>query len=427
MWGTSPYAPTVDQRIKRARIATIFLFFANGIALSTLTPRLADLQGQLSMSDISLGLVLSAGAAGGLFFGPFAAIGIKRLGSGPFAMYSLLTMLPLLPLVGIAPTAGALALVMFAIGAIDSVLDASQNAHGLEVQRVYQRSIINNMHAFWALGTVVGALVGALTLVLDISLGWSLLGVSVAGLIGTLITFHWVLPHNAASDQNADEQSFESAIASEISADHLSALDPSSIAPAHRVFGWKLTGPTMLPLLGLGVLIVLAVVVEEVPQRWSSIYLTDIGMAANNVGFGVVAFTISLTVGRFLGDSFVNRFGERLVAQVSMSVVAVALAASLFVGNGVGFIAACAVVGFGVATLFPAAMHAATYIPGISPGNAITVVSWLSRAGFVFTPLLVGIISENLGTQWGIGIAVIAALMIIPLARFLRNTTDARS
>ena len=155
--------------------------------------------------------------------------------------------------------------------------------------------------------------------------------------------------------------------------------------------------------------------------------MTDIGMAANNVGFGVVAFTISLTVGRFLGDSFVNRFGERLVAQVSMSVVAVALAASLFVGNDIGFIAACAVVGFGVATLFPAAMHAATYIPGISPGNAITVVSWLSSAGFVFTPLLVGIISENLGTQWGIGIAVIAALLIIPLARFLRNTTDAQS
>jgi MFS family permease len=427
MWGTSPYAPTVDQRIKRARIATIFLFFANGIALSALTPRLADLQGQLSMSDISLGLVLSAGAAGGLFFGPFAAIGIKRLGSGPFAMYSLLIMLPLLPLVGIAPTAGALALVMFAIGAIDSVLDASQNAHGLEVQRIYQRSIINNMHAFWALGSVVGALVGALTLVLDISLGWSLLGVSIAGLIGTLITFHWVLPRNSASDQSADEQTFESAIASEISAGHLPALDPSSIAPAHRISGWKLTGPTMLPLLGLGVLIVLAVVVEEVPQRWSSIYLTDIGMAANSVGFGVVAFTISLTVGRFLGDSFVNRFGERLVAQVSMSVVAVALAASLFVGNDIGFIAACAVVGFGVATLFPTAMHAATYIPGISPGNAITVVSWLSRAGFVFTPLLVGIISENLGTQWGIGIAVIAALLIIPLARFLRNTTDAQS
>lgn len=413
----------MDNRVKRARIATIFLFFANGIALSALTPRLADLQGQLSMSDISLGLVLSAGAVGGLVFGPFAAVGIKRLGSGPFAMYSLLVMLPLLPLVGIAPTASALALVMFAIGAVDSVLDASQNAHGLEVQRIYKRSIINNMHAFWALGTVVGALVGALTLALDISLGWTLLGVSIAGIIGTLITFNWVLPRDFEADSPPADQTFESEIASEISAAHLSAMDPSSIAPAARFSAWKISRPTLFPLLALGLLIVFAVVVEDVPQRWSSIYLTDIGMPANNVGFGVVAFTISLTIGRFLGDSFVNRFGERRVAQVSMSVVAVVLAASLFVGDGIGFIAACAVVGFGVATLFPAAMHAATYIPGISPGNAITAVSWMSRAGFVFAPILVGIISEYFGTQWGIGIAVIAALLIIPLARFLRNTT----
>ncbi len=425
----APISP-VARRIKRARIATIFLFFANGIALSALTPRLADLQGQLSMSDITLGLVLSAGAAGGLFFGPFAAIGIKRLGSGPFAMYSLLVMLPLLPLVGIAPTAATLAVVMFAIGAVDSVLDASQNAHGLEVQRIYKRSIINNMHAFWALGTVAGALVGALTLALNVSLGWTLLGVSIAGIIGTLITFSWVLPRNPENDSplsdSSSESSFESQIAEEIAADHLSGMDPSSIAPPsiapeRRFSTWKLSGPTMLPLLALGVLILLAVVVEDVPQRWSSIYLTDIGMAANSVGFGVVAFTISLTIGRFLGDSFVNRFGERRVAQVSMSVVAVVLAASLFIGNGIGFIAACAVVGFGVATLFPAAMHAATYIPGISPGNAITAVSWMSRAGFVFAPILVGIISENLGVQWGIGIAVFAALLIIPLARFLRN------
>jgi MFS family permease len=424
----APISPG-SRKIKRARIATIFLFFANGIALSALTPRLADLQGQLSMSDITLGLVLSAGAAGGLFFGPFAAIGIKRLGSGPFAMYSLLVMLPLLPLVGIAPTAATLAVVMFAIGAVDSVLDASQNAHGLEVQRIYKRSIINNMHAFWALGTVAGALVGALTLALNVSLGWTLLGVSIAGIIGTLITFSWVLPRNPENDspvsdsssESSSGSSFEAQIAEEIAADHLTAMDPSSIAPERRFSTWKLSGPTMLPLLALGVLILLAVVVEDVPQRWSSIYLTDIGMAANNVGFGVVAFTISLTIGRFLGDSFVNRFGERRVAQVSMSVVAVVLAASLFIGNGIGFIAACAVVGFGVATLFPAAMHAATYIPGISPGNAITAVSWMSRAGFVFAPILVGIISENLGVQWGIGIAVFAALLIIPFARFLRN------
>lgn len=424
MWGRSPYARPVDQRIQRARLATIYLFFANGIALSALTPRLADLQGQLSMSDITVGLVLGAGAAGGLIFGPFAALAMKRWGSGPFSMFSLLIMLPLLPLVGVAPTALALGAVIFAIGAVDSVMDAAQNAHGLEVQRVYQRSIINNMHAFWALGTVVGALVGAITLALDFSLAWTLLGVAVAGLLGMLVTFRWVLPRavTEVSDASAEAEFVE-----EIAVDHLTGIDPGSVPTTGTLRGWSIAGPTAVPLLAIGLLILLAVVVEDVPQRWSSIYLTDIGTAASNVGFGVVGFTISLTLGRFLGDSFVNRFGERRVAQVSMSVVAVVLAAALVAGSGIGFIVACAVVGFGVATLFPAAMHAATYIPGISATNAITAVSWMSRAGFVFAPVLVGIISEELGPGWGIGLAVIAAVIIIPLARFLRTNTDSRT
>ncbi len=411
----------VNQRIRRARIATIFLFFSNGIALSAVIPRLADLQNQLSLSDISLGLVLTVGAAGGLIFGPFAAIGIKKLGSGRFAMLSLLVMLPLLPLVGIVPSAFALALVMFAIGAVDSVLDAAQNAHGLQVQRIYKRSIINNMHAYWALGTVAGALIGALTLAVDFPLGWTLLGVSILGVIGVLITFNWVLP-KTPTDMESEEVQDE--LASEIAQDNLTSVDPSSLAPAIGITKWKVAGPTLFSLVAIGALIVMAVIVEDVPQRWSSVYLTDIGMPSGGVGFGVVAFTISLTVGRFLGDSFVNRFGERAVAQVSMSVVAVVLAGALVLGSGVGFIFACAVVGFGIATLFPAAMHAATYIPGISAGSAITIVSWISRAGFVLTPLLVGLISESLGAQWGIGIAVIAALGIIPLARFLRAKGD---
>ena len=411
----------LTTRIKRARVATIFLFFSNGIALSAVTPRLADLQGQLGMSDVTLGVVLTVGAAGGLIFGPFAAIGIKKLGSGRFAMLSLLVMLPLLPLVGIVPSAIALAAVMFAIGAVDSVLDAAQNAHGLQVQRIYKRSIINNMHAFWALGTVAGALIGALTLAFDFPLGWTLLGVSILGVIGTIITFNWVLPPSS-TDMGSEE--VEAELASEIARDNLTSLDPSSLAPATGITKWKVAGPTLFSLMSIGALIVMAVIVEDVPQRWSSVYLTDIGMASGGVGFGVVAFTVSLTIGRFLGDSFVNRFGERLVAQVSMTVVAVVLAGALFLGSGIGFIFACAVVGFGIATLFPAAMHAATYIPGISAGSAITVVSWISRAGFVFTPVLVGLISEGLGVQWGIGIAVIAALLIIPLARSLRTKSD---
>jgi len=49
------------------------------------------------------------------------------------------------------------------------------------------------------------------------------------------------------------------------------------------------------------------------------------------------------------------------------------------------------------------------------------VVSWISRAGFVFAPFLVGLISERVGVTWGISIAVVAAVILIPLSRVLQS------
>ena len=407
-------SPLATDTLKRARLVTIFLFFFNGIALSAITPRLAELQDQLSMSDLALGVVLSAGAAGGLFFGPFAAMGMRKFGSGQFSMIALVLMLPLLPLVGLAPSIFILGIVIFAIGAVDSVLDAAQNAHGLQVQRFYKRSIINNMHAFWALGTVTGALIGAITLALDFSLTWSLFFVSIIGLLGALATFRWLLPKSLTSTNNQAE------LAEEIHADHLTAIDPGSVAPAGRITRFHIG--SMLTAIGL--LTVLAVIVEDVPQRWSSIYLTDLGVDGAQVGLGVVAFTIALTVGRFIGDRFVNRFGERRVAQISMGITAVALTAALVAGNFYAYIGACVVVGLGIATLFPAAMHAATFVKGTNPETAITVVSWISRAGFVFAPFMVGLIADKVGITWGISIAVLAAMLLIPLSQVLRSKVD---
>lgn len=407
-------SPLATATLKRARLVTIFLFFFNGIALSAITPRLAELQDQLSMSDLALGVVLSAGAAGGLFFGPFAAMGMRKFGSGQFSMIALVLMLPLLPLVGLAPSIFILGIVIFAIGAVDSVLDAAQNAHGLQVQRFYKRSIINNMHAFWALGTVTGALIGAITLALDFSLTWSLFFVSIIGLLGALATFRWLLPKSLTSTNNQAE------LAEEIHADHLTAIDPGSVAPAGRITRFHIG--SMLTAIGL--LTVLAVIVEDVPQRWSSIYLTDLGVDGAQVGLGVVAFTIALTVGRFIGDRFVNRFGERRVAQISMGITAVALTAALVAGNFYAYIGACVVVGLGIATLFPAAMHAATFVKGTNPETAITVVSWISRAGFVFAPFMVGLIADKVGITWGISIAVLAAMLLIPLSQVLRSKVD---
>ena len=170
----------------------------------------------------------------------------------------------------------------------------------------------------------------------------------------------------------------------------------------------------------LGLFTLLTVIIEDVPARWSSIYLTGIGASAASVGLGYTAFTIAMTVGRFGGDRLVNRFSEVRVVRVSMAVTGTALAVALLIGTTWAYIAACAVIGVGVATLFPAAMHAATRIPGVRPAMGVATVSWLARAGFVLAPLAVGAVAERFGIAWGLTVPILAAFLLVPLSSVLR-------
>lgn len=173
----------------------------------------------------------------------------------------------------------------------------------------------------------------------------------------------------------------------------------------------------------LGVFTLLAVIIEDIPARWSSIYLTDIGTSDSLVGIGFSAFTIAMMLARFAGDLMVNRFGEEMVVRVSMAVTGLTLIAALLIGTPWAYIAACVVIGAGVATLFPAAMHAATKIPGIRPAMGVATVGWLARAGFVVAPLVVGAVADRYGIAWGMTVPVVAAFILVPLSAILRPRT----
>lgn len=392
---------------RRARIAVSLLFIVNGLSLSVWVPRLADIQRSLSISDFALGAALAAGAAGGLLFGPLAGWASDRWGSGRVAVIALVLFAPATMLIPLAPGPWFLGAILAWIGGMDAIMDAAMNAHALRVQSMYSRSIINGFHGFWSLGTVIGGGIGALSMAWGIALFPTVAAVALLCVAATAFSAPWLLrgpdPHSHLEQEAPD----------------LSSLaDPGSIAPSRKV---ALTSATAL----LGLFTLLAVIVESIPPQWSSIYLTAIDSPAAYVGFGYVAFTVAMTIGRFAGDRLVDRFTEIRVVRVGMITTAIALAAALVVGNLWAFIAASMVTGFSVATLFPAAMRAAAHLPGITPAQGVSAVSWLSRAGFIAAPIVVGAVAEAAGAGWGISTAVLAALALVPLARILRVKTRA--
>lgn len=393
-----------SRDLTRARLAASALFAANALSLSAWLPRLAEVQQSLALSDVQVGAALSAGAVGGLIAGVWAGPLMNRSSSRTVALVSLLLLVPILPFLGFANGLAWLAVALFLIGALDAVMDAAMNAHSLRIQHLSQRSILNGFHGFWSLGTVLGGIIGVASASVGLSLGWTLLIVAVLVAAIGLLPAPWLLkgadPHSYIDERDIDD---------------LGNADPSSLSvTTSRV--------VLRPIIwALGAFIILAVMIEDIPARWGSIYLTDIGTPTAMAGWGFVAFTVAMTIGRFTGDRIIDAVGERRWIQVSMAATALALGGGLLLSSTWAFIFASAVTGFGVATLFPAAIRAAGHLPGIRPAVGISMVSWLSRAGFVVAPLAVGAIAEGFGVVWGIGITVIAALILIPLSTVLRR------
>ena len=97
-----------------------------------------------------------------------AATLIRRYRSSRVAVAGTLLLATFVLVAGVAGTPLVLAAALFVAGASDSITDVAQNAHALRVQRNYGRSIINSLHAVWAVGAILGGLMGAGAIALNI-------------------------------------------------------------------------------------------------------------------------------------------------------------------------------------------------------------------------------------------------------------------
>jgi MFS family permease len=88
-------------------------------------------------------------------------------------------------------------------------------------------------------------------------------------------------------------------------------------------------------------------------------------------------------------------------------------------GTIVGFGAA----GLGIATLIPAAMHAADEVPGFRRGSGLTIVSWLLRLGFLFSPPVVGAIADAASLRTGLVVVPLTGVVVLLSAGVLSKRT----
>ena len=374
---------------RRARVAVAALFLTNGAIFANLLPRYPEIKTDLHLSNAVYGAAIAAFSGGALVAGLAAAALIRRFNSSRVAVVSTIGLATFVVVAGLATSPLALAAALFIAGASDAITDVAQNAHGLRVQRAYGRSIINSLHAVWAVGAILGGLMGAGAIAIHMPRATHLMIAGVVFSAVVVVAYPYLLRGSDHDDHPA----------------------------AHSADGGGAGLAVYATLVALVVIAIAGATVEDAGSSWATLYLRDtLGAPGAIAVFGYVALVGFMFIGRTIGDRLVDRFGERAVARAGGFVSAAGMGAALAFPSVPATIAGFAAAGLGVATLIPAAMHGADQLPGMRPGTGLTVVTWLMRVGFFGAPLLVGVVADATSLRVGLLSVPIAGITVMALA-----------
>ncbi|MBK3560216.1 MFS transporter [Streptomyces sp. MBT56] len=385
---------------RHARAAVAVLFFTNGALFANLLPRYPQIKEDLAIGNGAYGLAVAAFPAGAITAGLAAGVLVRRMGSARVAVLgTLLTGAGILA-AGLAPSVALFATALFLAGAMDALTDVAQNAHGLRVQRLYGRSILNSFHAIWSIGAVTGGLMAAGAMALDLPLGVHLAVAAVVLVAAAAGALRFCLP-------GPDNE-------------------PEETGPERRgTEGARGTSRVGFVLAALVLIATAGTLVEDAGNSWAALYLSDaLHASAALAASGFIALVGAQFIGRIIGDRLVDRFGQRAVARAGGLITAIGMGLALAVPTLPGTVLGFALAGFGVATLVPAAMHEADALPGLKPGSGLTIVSWLMRLGFLLSPPIVGQVADAAGLRTGLLVIPAAGVLVVLLAGVLRARRD---
>jgi MFS family permease len=359
----------------RHRAAVTVFFAVNGAAFASLFSRMPDLQREHGMSDGTLGLVLLAGALALMITQPLAGARAARSGSAPLTVAGGLAYAGGLILPGLASSPVLFGASIVALGAASGVLDVSMNAQAVAVNKRHRREIFASFHAAFSFGALAGAGVGGLAAGVGLR-PLAHMTIVAAALVATIFLVRpGLLP--ATADARADARMF--------------------------------ARPTR-SLAALGVLSFCALLAEGSVGDWSAILLdreTEAGPSL--AALGLAAFSLTMGFGRLAADPLAERFGAPAVVRAGGLLAAGGLALALAGGSAAAGIAGFAVMGCGLAGLFPLALNAAS-AGAHAAAPALAAVSTTGYVGFIAGPAIIGLLSD--ATSLPTALALVAVLCL---------------
>lgn len=352
-------------------------FFVNGFVLGAWAPQVPVQAMRLGLSEATLGLYILILGLGAVVAMPLVGGAIARGGSRRPVMVTQTLLAFALPALVAAPNAIVFAPAIFLFGAMIGGMDVAMNANAVATEKRLGRAIMSSCHGFWSIGGFVGASLGG-----PLIAGLSPLGEAAACGVFTL-TMLWPVRRLMLDDR-------ETARAD-------AAPEESGKLKAFLASAWR-DRDALLTAVAIGVFALFAMVPEGAAIDWSAIYLRqDLGADVAMSGFAFAAFSATMAIFRFGGDTIRNRFGAVTTVRVSL-VIAMTGLCIIGLAPGIGFaFAGFALMGVGLSNIVPIAFSAAGNLKGLKPGVGIAVATGFGYAGILVAPSAIGFSAARFG------------------------------
>jgi fucose permease len=376
------------------------VFAACGFALAAWVSRTPAIRDGLGASTAEMGWLIFAIAGGAIVGLSSTSHLVSRFGARLVIRAALITAAAGLTIVGLGAALASILVVLAGLlvfGVGFGTTDVSMNVAGAANERALGRTVMPVFHATYSLGTLIGAGVGVVAQHLGLPVGVHLpLAAALLALAGVPAVRHLPRDVGVATDSQP------------------------GLSRAERLAVWREPRTLLIGLMMLGMGLA-----EGAAEDWLPLATVDGYGVSETAGAGLFgAFVVTMTLGRLLGVSLIDRFGRVAMLRASALVAAIGLAITIFGPNVTTAAVGIALWGLGTSLGLPVGMSAAADDPRTASAR-VSAAATVGYAAFLFGPPVLALAGQHVGLLNAfvvVLVLVVLAGLIAPAARPLPPT-----
>lgn len=371
--------------LKRRTWALFMFFFLPGLLMASWATRTPAIRDILSVSTAEMGAVLfglSIGSMSGILCSAWL---VKRFGTRKVIRTTMTCAVTGMVILSVAlwcasPLIFALGLAVF--GASFGAAEVAINVEGAAVERELNKTVLPMMHGFYSFGTLVGAGVGMALTALSVPANIHIILAAAVAIAPIFIAIR-AIPDGTGKNASEDAHLQEKGL------------------PFYRD----------IQLLLIGVVVLAMAFAEGSANDWLPLLMVDgHGFSPTSGSLIYAGFTLGMTVGRFTGGWFIDRYSRVTVVRASALMGALGIGLIIFVDSD--WVAGVSVTlwGLGASLGFPLTISAASDTGPDAP-TRVSVVATTGYLAFLVGPPLLGYLGEHYGLRSAM--MVVLALVIL--------------